>query len=67
MRVSYLMEPIRERENIHIINNSMMGNGRMDVKMDMELKSKRTSTSIQVNLKTIKEVVKEFYILLHKK
>jgi hypothetical protein len=67
MTANFLMEFIRAKESIHIMSNIMMENGKMDVKMDSELKSKKTSMSIQGGLKIIKETEKEFYILLHKK
>ena len=67
MTANFLMEFIRAKESIHIMSNIMMENGKMDVKMDSELKSKKTSMSIQGDLKIIKETEKEFYILLHKK
>lgn len=36
MTVNFLMEFIRVRESIHIMNNIMTENGKMDVKMDLE-------------------------------
>ena len=38
MTANFLMEFTRAKENIHIMNNIMMENGKMDVKMDSELK-----------------------------
>ncbi len=38
MTANFLMEFIRVKESIHIMSNIMMENGKMDVKMDSELK-----------------------------
>jgi hypothetical protein len=62
MKVSFIMDSMTAKENIHIMNSLMMENGRMDVKMDMELKLKRTNMSTKADSKIMKEMEKEFYI-----
>lgn len=62
MKVSFIMDSMTAKENIHIMNSLMMENGRMDVRMDTEQKLKRTNMSTKADSKIIKEMEKEFYI-----